>query len=242
MRSRLAGILILAVAGLSLALVWRLIPPSSPPLYDGITVVPPYKYVHRPPGLGPEHANPTSARQTVRVHKTSPELYLATKESAPQALLALAQGALRIPPGVTRITFSIQPVPPPAPLAPAVLDGNVYLFQARANNGSTVTVKPGVGARIELRKTGAEANAVVEQYANGGWQRRQTLSFVNASYLATNATSLGWYALVFPNKAAASSSNSLLPLVIIGIAIIVLVVIGLIALRVVRARNFVEEG
>lgn len=239
MRGR--GLGILAVGALLLVLAWLLAPPHAPPLYDGLTgPLPPYRYLSPPPGLGPQHHNPTSKVQVVKVSgHTSPEEFLVTRESVPQAILALAQGAVRLPSGTKEITFTIRPVKPPTPLPSGTLDGNVYLFQATAN-GRNLALNPKAGVRVSLRKTGSEAAATLEQYTGGRWVQRPTNIFVNLSYFATDAKSLGYYALVL-NAGAASSSRSYVPYILIGLIVVLLILLGLIAWRLTRSGSAAEE-
>jgi hypothetical protein len=238
---RRTGGLVLAAGALLLALVWLLAPPHSPPLYDGISgPISPYRYLNPPAGLGPQHHNPTTLQQTVTLSSsTSPEEYIYTKEATPQAILALAQGALRLPAGTRQVTFTVRPVKPPAPLPSGTLDGNVYLFSATAN-GRSLPLIPNVGARVSLRKTGSEAAATIEQYTGGQWVQRPTNIFVNLAYFSTNARSLGYYALVI-NPGSASSSRSYVPYIIIAIIVVLLILLGLIALRLMRSGGAVSE-
>lgn len=221
------------IAGLAgLVAIWLVTPPLTPPLYDGLTGnVAPYRYLQPPPGTG-KTPPPTSGKFTDAVAGgKSVEAYVTTRESPAQAIAALGDGALRVPSGVKIIIVTIRPVRPPSPV-PGILDGNVYLVGAHTPRGQAVNLAPGAAARILLRKTGAEATAVVEQFVAGSWTRRPTSNFVNANYLSAPMASLGYYALVLPNGAAAPGPDY--TLFAVGAVVVLLVVGALIALRLLR--------
>ncbi|HZU13667.1 MAG TPA: hypothetical protein VFB58_12580 [Chloroflexota bacterium] len=221
-------------AGLAgLALVWLVAPPLTPPLFDTVNIkVPPYRYLQPPPGV-PNTPPPTSGRFTDAVSNgQTVEAYVTTTESPAQAILALGTGALNVPKGIKNVIVTIRPVRPPYSLSPGLLDGNVYLLAARTPTGQPVDLVPGATARILLRKTGAEATAVIEHGVAGHWVQRPTAAFVNAGYLTTSITQLGYYALVLPSAATPQGPNKLL--IIAGVVVVILVIGALLALRSLR--------
>lgn len=241
-RRRLGGLVLLAAAALLIG-VWQVYPAASPPLYDGIILQPPpYRYLTPPKGVT-QRFKPTSTSMTVAVaNGKSPEEFVETQEQVPQALMVVDSNAFQIPAGVQRITFSIRPVPPPAQPADGAISGNVYLFTATGDNGVALKFNSGSVARIQLRKTVQTAHPVVEQYSNGQWQKRPSSLFVNADYLAANAKSLGYFAMVLPGarSAGASGGSSALPFIVIGAVVVALVILGLLAIRLSR-RQVVDE-
>lgn len=239
------GAAVLVLAGVLLLLVWSAAP-QSPPLYDGIVACNgPYKYLNPPAGLGRQHRHPTSGVTVEHVRNgTFTVTTLQTKTSptnAPQALLQLGDGAVRVPPGVTTVTLSVRPVPPPSRVTEGVLDGNVYLFRATGNDGSHLTLNPKVGGLLQLRKTGQELSARMELYQNGKWVPQSTLSFVNACYLATDAKQFGYYALIAPSHESVFLVRYL-PLLIVALVILVLVITALVAIRLTRRTPAPEEA
>lgn len=229
--------LLLAAALPLLVLAW-LVDPSAPPLYDGLQgPVGPYKYLNPPPGLGAQHRNPLPGRTVEHLsngHFT--ETLLRTPEKVPQALLELGDGAVQVPRGISAVTLSVRPVPPPQPIGNGDLDGNVYLFQATGNNGASLALDPHVGGLLELRKTGKELNAHMEIFKRGTWVPLATLAFVNANYLATDAKSFGYYALVTPSKGNTFFSHYL-PLLVGALVLLVLVITALVAIRISRSDS-----
>lgn len=235
------GASVLFVAAVLIGSAWVL-NPHSPPLYDGLVgPVGPYKYLNPPAGLGSQHGNPTSGQTTEKLTNGKFTVsFVRTKERVPQAILQLGDGAVVIPPGVSSVTLRVRPVPPPGPIRDGDLDGNVYLFTATSNDGRSLRLNPKVGGLLELRKTGQELSARVEQYEGGQWISRSTLGFVNANYLATDARSLGYYALVAP-AGQSSFLSRYLPLIIAAVVILILVITALVAIRLTRRTALAEE-
>ncbi len=87
-------------AGLGLIALAQLAAPfGSPPLYDGVVVQEPYRYLSPGPG---QLGSPTSYRSTLPVTGiASPVFVAATTESPPQAQLIAESGAFVLPPGAT---------------------------------------------------------------------------------------------------------------------------------------------
>lgn len=239
--SRTPGAAVLLVSGALLALVWTCGRPAVP-LYDGLQgPVGPYRYLEPPPGFGPQHSHPTSGRTVERLtFGRFTETAVQTRERVPQAFIQLGDGAVMVPGGITRVTLAIRPVPPPGPINSGVLDGNVYLFTATGDNGRPVRLDPKVGGLLQLRKTGRELSAQMEMYKGGRWSPLPTLAFVNANYLATDAKSFGYYALIAPSHQSAFLTRYL-PLLIAAVVILVLVVTGLVAIRLTRRPGVAEE-
>jgi len=127
------SIALLLLAALALVSVWRL-SPGAPPLYDGLTrPADPYRYLNPPPHYAHRSLVPYGQTITVKVGPgASQGEYVATAERPPQIILSLDIGAYIIPHGVSALTLSARPVPPPAPAADGPFDGNVYLVSVRA--------------------------------------------------------------------------------------------------------------
>lgn len=243
--SRGLGAAVLVLAAGLLLLVWSTAP-QSPPLYDGITNCNgPYKYLNPPAGLSGQHRNPTSgvtAEQVKNGRFTVTTVQTKTPPTdAPQALLQLGDGAVRVPPGIKTVTLTVRPVPPPSRITGGVLDGNVYLFRATGNDGRQLALNPKVGGLLQLRKTGQELSARMELYQNGKWVPQSTLSFVNACYLATDARRFGYYALIAPTHESVFLVRYL-PLLIVALVILVLAITALIAIRLSRRSAAPQEA
>ncbi|HZS93408.1 MAG TPA: hypothetical protein VFA78_01300 [Chloroflexota bacterium] len=223
--NRRAGLAILAAALAALILVWTLAPPLTPPLYDGISLpAQPYRYLSPPKGTLSTKP-PTSAREVLAAHGKAPQVFISTKENPPQAILAIDSNGIKLPAGTTHVTISIKPVPAPAQPSSGTLDGNVYLFEATNNAGRSLTLTKHAGAQVELREPGTGGHQVVEQYVGKQWHRRNSATFVNAQYQASNISSLGYYSLV--TVSASGSSTGGIPILAIVGGIIVLFVVGI---------------
>lgn len=220
-----------------LTLAWLWIP-SAPPLYDSLQgPAPPYRYLTPAAGLGPQHRNPRSGRTVEKLtNGRFTETLVRTTEQVSQALLELGDGAVRVPAGVASVTLSVRPVPLPSPIPSGDLDGNVYLFRATANKGQALALDPKVGGLLELRKTGKELTAQMETYTDGSWVSVPTLAFVNANYLATDAKSFGYYALVTPSHKSPFPGRYL-PLLIAALVVLILVITAFVAIRLTRSRS-----
>jgi hypothetical protein len=217
------GLASLLVAFVMLAGVWLALPQLAPPLYDGIQLPPgPYRYLNPAPG---QKGSPTHAHQLLPLvnHRVLLTV-ISTREQPPQARLTLQDNAFKIPPGVSSLTVTIRPVPPPATAPAGTIQGNVYAFGATAKNGAALSLRPG-GANVDLRGTGGRVKPVIEEYIGGRWEPLPTGQFLGILIFTATARQLGDFALVVPG-AAAGSGVSLLPFLIIAVLVIALAAIG----------------
>jgi hypothetical protein len=141
---------------------------------------------------------------------------------------------------VTRLTITIHPVPPPSTAPNGTIDGNVYRVTATTNTGAAVGVRKNK-AEIDLRGTGLRGSPVIEQFNQGRWSRLTTGQFIGVAMYTANISGLGDFALVFAGKATAGG-NSSLPYVIIGAAVVVLLLVGLLLARVARGPSTEENS
>ena len=125
--------------GLAVIVVSLLAAPlGSPPLYDGVVVQDPYRYVVPGPG---QEGSPTSFLTPLPVDgTTSPRFIAATSESPPQAELIAPPGAFVVVAGVTTLAVSIDPVQAPAPPSAGTIAGNVYRFAVADQTGVDLAV------------------------------------------------------------------------------------------------------
>src|SRR5690242_2929433 len=138
-RERALGWLAVAL-GLGLALGLQLRGPHAVPLYDGVVVAEPYRYLD-PTGSG-QTGDPTSASSTQAVSgNVSPVFAIYTDEQPPQAQLIAQADAFQLPPGTTALLASIKPVEPSAQPAAGSIAGNVYRFAITNQAGAPVTAK-----------------------------------------------------------------------------------------------------
>lgn len=220
----------LGLGAMLLVFAWMISPIPSPALYDGL-ILPGQNYRYLPPQNGGKP--PSSATKTVSIaHGKTPQLFLETKETPPQAILIVNANSLGLPAGAKHLTVSIKPVLPPVHMKHGFFDGNVYQFRASANGQTLPLSKPG-SAEIQLRRPGATGSPYIAQYRHGRWVKRPSAVFFNANYLAANVSSLGYFTLALTHG---PTSGGISPLIIVGIAAIVVVIAGLAALRFLRTR------
>jgi hypothetical protein len=160
--------LALVVVGLAAAAFAQLLSGAAPlPLYDGVSVTEPYRYL----AAGPDQpADPFSADMTVAVDSSqSPTLLVATEEVPPQAQLIASDGALALPPGATALTATITPVAPSADQAKNPLTGNIYRIAVVDQSGKPVTVAASKKVTVALRKPQAGTVMTLERWDGQSW-------------------------------------------------------------------------
>jgi hypothetical protein len=193
-------------AGLALAAWAQLCAPvASPPLYDGVVVADPYRYLEPPPG---GHGNPQSASGTVAVQGGSYGiLAIATPEYPPQAQLFASGGAFTLPPGTTSIAVDIRAVPPPSVAPAGHIVGNVYRITVRNQAGVALTAPASARVSVVLRAPDGVAVASLERFDGSAWQRLDTSAETSGMFLAV-ATEFGDFAMVAPGAAPGSTSQA----------------------------------
>jgi hypothetical protein len=156
------------IAGAALVLAVQIAAPVGVPLYDGVAVQEPYRYLH-PTGDHP--GSPTSGTDTeVVTGSTSPILVVSTLENPPQAQLIAQAGAFRLPAGATSLLATVTPIEPPAQPTSGTIAGNVYRFSVTDQAGNTVELTPCEGCRsLILRGIDPTLNGTIRRFANGAW-------------------------------------------------------------------------
>lgn len=188
---RLGWLAILAGAGLALGV--QIAAPVGVPLYDGVVVQEPYRYLHP---VGDQVNDPTSFSSAPTViGNESPRFAAATLESPPQAQLIAQVDAFELPPGATSLRVSITPIEPPSTPPGGTIAGNAYRFSVTDQAGNRAVVKPCQGClSLTLRAPEGIDNAVLKQFADGAWTTVETLH--SLAMYQTNPTALGDYAVV----------------------------------------------
>lgn len=165
--SIMAGLCLMAAARLGAT-------PAAPPLYDGVIVQDPYRYLS--PASG-QAGSPTSAQASQAVTGgTSPQFVVATSESPPQAQLVAPVGAFVLPAGTTSMSVSIEAVPPGAMPSGRDISGNVYRFQVRDEAGADLAVTPGHEPTLLLRAPAGIFSGSIGRLSDGTWQDLTTQS------------------------------------------------------------------
>jgi hypothetical protein len=225
--SLLAGLLVIVVSQLAAPL-------GSPPLFDGVVVQDPYRYL----APGPSQAgSPSSVTSKPPVEgTTSPLFALATAESPPQAQMIAPPGAFELTPAVPSLTVSIQPVSAPAPPSGGTIAGNVYRFSVADQTGAPLAVGQERKPTLFLRAPDGVFTAIIARFAAGSWRELPTLPGGQPGTFTTNTSELGDFALIVAPDVGPVGLD--LRLIIAGVAAALLSVVALSALmsRVGRRR------
>lgn len=194
MTDRVAGGLAIA-AGTVLAFAAQAMAPVGAPLYDGVVVQEPYRYLHP---IGQQPGNPTSFTATPAVTgDVSPEFVAATTESPAQAQLFGQRDAFQLPPGATSLTVSITPVEPPSVEPEFPIAGNVYRFAVTDQDGVPLAIKPCQNC-LTLFLRGPEFLDVgrLERFTGSGWEDVGAIHNPMTGMYQWNATALGDFAIL----------------------------------------------
>lgn len=182
-----AGVVLL-VAAARLAPVWRA------PLFDGVVIEDPYRYLEPPPG---KPGNPTSVSDTLALDQgQSPQLYSGTLETPPQAQMISDRDAFQLPAGTTSIKASITPIKPPAPPTSGRISGNVYRFSVVNQAGTDLQLLPGTTLTVVLRAPNNVANGTIIHFNGTAWEKVPTDNGGLVDLYASNVTELGDYAVM----------------------------------------------
>jgi hypothetical protein len=180
----------LAVGLVVIASAQILAPLARPPLYDGVVVEEPYRYLSPSPG---EAGAPTSYAGTQPVTgATSPAFAAATAESPPQAQLIAQAGAFTVSTVTSSLAVAITPVPP-AP--PDSITGNAYRFVVTDQAGEAVSVTSGSFVTLLLRAPAGLTDVSIVQLVDGVWQTLPTMRGGEPDAYDINVEALGEFAI-----------------------------------------------
>jgi hypothetical protein len=189
------------MAGIAMICLWQVAAPfRSPPLYDGVVVQDPYRYLAPGPN---QPGSPGSGASTTAIQgDTSPRFAVATSESPPQAQLIAPPGAFVVPAGATSLSATIQPIAAGGTPSSATIAGNVYRFVVVDQSGSALAINPATPVTLVLRAPQGITDSTIERLVGGTWQPSQTLPAGQPGIFVSNVAAIGDYALI----AAAPSS------------------------------------
>src|SRR5436190_12512829 len=155
-----AGVLLL-VAAARLSATWH------PPLFDGVVIEDPYRYLEPPPG---KPGNPTTVSDTLALDQgVSPQLYSGTLELPPQAQMIADRDSFQLPSGTTSIKASIQAIKPPAPVLEGRISGNVYRFAVVNQAGANLSLHSGTTITVVLRAPNGVSNGTLIHFNGTSW-------------------------------------------------------------------------
>jgi hypothetical protein len=225
--SLLAGLAVIALAQLTA-------PVGSPPLYDGVVVQEPYRYLVPAPG---QVGSPTSFDTPLPVQgPTSPPFGVATTEVPPQAQLIAPPQAFVLPAGVTALTVSIEPVAASSPPSGGSIAGNVYRFGVTDEAGTALAIDQSTLPTLVLRAPDGIVAPTISRYAGGAWHDLPTQPSGQAGIFFTNVSELGDFALIAPSTSRPFGLDSTELIVIAVVAVLSAIVVGLLVLNRRRAR------
>jgi hypothetical protein len=193
---RETGGLQVLVVGLAIMTTAQAVRPVEVPLFDGVVVVDPYRYVTPPSG---GEGSPTSARATLPIIEAgkSPSFAVYTSETPPQAELLAKGGELAIGQGATSLTVTIDPIPPPAGASRDAIAGNVYRVAVTDQSGAALALAAGQTITLALRgPAGVAADATIARFSDGAWKQVATAPSGLQDLFLTNADAFGDYAVL----------------------------------------------
>ena len=213
-------------AGLLVVALVRVAVPGVSPLFDGVVVADPYRYLSPPPGAD---GSPSSAAETIDiVDGTSPAFAVFTTETPPQAELLAHGGELSIPAGSRSVKVTINAVAPSGDVPSSGIAGNVYRFTVTDQEGKPLAVLPGQTITLAMRgPAGIPGDASIARLENGTWRPLSTAPSGLPDFLLANASAFGDFAILGPIPVAPPGQSPVLLIV----AIIVAVAVGLLAWR-----------
>ena len=203
----------------ALVLVWRLVPASSPPLYDGVCIADPYRHLGGTPA-------PSSASNSYP-GSSFPTAEVLTNETPAQAQILMMQGTFSAP---SSITVAIAAVAPPAPPpAGTTQDGNAYQITATAGS-QQLQPNSQNPATIVLRGSGASGSLVLYVDSGSGWQALKTFNLGCGFTFEAVSPKLGYFALFRTAGSSGTTSGGGFPVGIVVAILGVLVVVATLVL------------
>jgi hypothetical protein len=209
------------IAGGFVVLAVQVAEPVGVPLYDGVVIQEPYRYLHP---SGDQAGSPASySGETAVTTDTSPIFSAYTSENPPQAQLISQRGAFTLTQGATKVVVAITAVEPPAAPNGRSIAGNVYRFSVTDQAGTPLEVRA-CEACLTLRMRAPETTgeAVLSRYADGAWQDVETIHEGVGGTYVTNVLALGDYAVI---EGGADQPGGLSPIVLVGGAAVVLLLL-----------------
>lgn len=219
---------LLVLAGAAMALAVQVAQPVGVPLYDGVVVQEPYRFLHP---VGDQAGSPTSYSGEKPVSNgQSPIFAAATSENPPQAQLIAQRNAFELTPGATAVLVLVTPIEPPGPPPEgSTIAGNVYRFSVTDQSGTALDVRQCAGCLSMLLRAPAETEAAsIMRFADGAWHKVETVHAGMVDLYQTNPTAMGDYAVIATNLEAPGEGTVLgLDPLVAGGGLVVLVLVGI---------------
>ncbi len=196
--------LLALVAGLALA-AWAQWsgPLAHPPVYDGVAVVDPYRYLA--PAAG-QPGHPGDAAATLRVSRGHVSLAaVSTPESPPQAQIFAPNDAFALPVGSTEVRISIRPVSPPGMPIAGHIAGNVYRFTVTNQAGVPLRALAKAQVSLILRAPQGANDVRIERWDGHAWAATRSSRETLSMFLVI-VTDFGDYAAIVPGSAPSQAA------------------------------------
>lgn len=219
--TRRGGWVVIAVAVVALAGVWRVLPSGTPAIYDGNCIANPYETLGGSPA-----PQPTSSAFPASSQFPTSEVF--TGELPPQAQVLMEPGTFD---NTTGLTISIAPIPAPAVKPPnGTIEGNVYKFSAVNAAGTAVEPKAGLPVTIVLRATSSIPAPVIDRFNGTTWTPLPTFNSGCGNTFELTSTQLGEFAAIAPGGSkppppAATSGGFPVVAIVGGLVILLLIAI-----------------
>jgi hypothetical protein len=195
------ALLTLAI-GAAVAAGAQIASPVGVPLYDGVVVTEPYRFLHPGPG---QPGSPSSFASEPGLDDGSSRAFAAaTTENPPQAQLIALPKAFAVPAGATTVKVSITPVEPGAAPSAGSIAGNVYRFSVSDGSGAELAATGDPRPTITLRAPDGVVDASIGHLTGTGWQLVETDHTPGLGLYSTSPSVLGDYALIVGGGKAAT--------------------------------------
>jgi Periplasmic binding protein len=201
------------------------------PLLDGFITPQPYNWISPPPALASSNKEPASGTFPIPFSPRtgSPAKVFTTKDS--QASLALSQGSIRPPAGITSAVLAITPLAPkgfPAPGGGAVIAGNVYRFRVTQQPGGADVTRFRIPGQVVLAYPAPPARTGYHHsilYSSDGkaWTTVRGIDSPTQQLVQADANGPGYFAVGRSKETGAgagggrSYGNLIVTIVVVGI-------------------------
>ena len=211
---------------LALALLWRILPGASAPIYDGLCGSSvPYRF------LG--HSPPPSSASAVYSGADFPAAEVQTGEPSAQAQVLMMAGTFS---AQSQVTVTISPVSHSSRSPDgSVQDGNAHKVSATAA-GRDLEPTAQDSVTIVLLGSGASGSLTMYSDTGAGWRPLRTFNLGCGTSFEAVSPRLGYFAL-FRTTGSSGSSGGLPVSIVVGIVGAVVVVATLVLARFLAGRR-----
>ncbi len=163
------------------------------PLYDGMMIIEPYRYLDPPDGAA---GKPTRIDRTRKRPKPGRSVSGSTGEVPPQAQLFTTAAHIAFRRNATGYRVTIEPVLPDVLPSAGYLVGNAYTVELHDDRGRALAISAGKRVTLALRAPAGVTDAAIAVLVDGSWLPLKTYpSGLPDMYLA-DVDTLGTYGIV----------------------------------------------